>query len=519
MRALISVSDKTGIVELAKALEKLGIELISTGGTYRVLSEHVKVTPVDKITGQPEILDGRVKTLHPKVHGGILAIRDNTEHQRQCAEYGITGIDIVVVNLYPFRETVADPNMTLEDAIEDIDIGGPAMIRAAAKNFKFVTVIVNPERYTEVIRELQQHNGQTTVETRQKLAEEAFTHTSSYDAAISSYLRHITHNRGNDSESKNPLPELPNDPILKLKKYLPLRYGENPHQNAALYQIGDMPTGLCALNQLHGKDLSYNNLIDIEAAWKLVHEFEQPAAIIIKHTNPCGAAIGSTLAEAYQKAYDADSVSAFGSIVGLNQPVTEEVAQAIHKTFVEVVVAPKFSPEAVAILTQKQAIRLIELAPYPKTGLEWRSVEGGMLAQEKDAKTIQQSDCHPACHPELVSGSLWQDLLFAFKIAKHVKSNAIVIAKNGQTVGIGAGQMSRIESVEIAIRKAGASIKGAVLASDGFFPFRDSVDRAAKEGIAAIIQPGGSKRDDDSIAAAQEHVIPVVLTGVRHFKH
>ncbi|MBP2638086.1 MAG: purH [Firmicutes bacterium] len=509
-RALLSVSDKTGIVEFAKALHDLGVELVSTGGTMKAIKEAgIPVTYVSEITGFPEIMDGRVKTLNPYVHGGILAIRDNPAHQAAMKEHNITGIDLVAVNLYPFRQTVAKPDVTLEDAVENIDIGGPAMIRAAAKNFHYVTVVVNPERYQEIIAQLKT-SGEVEFKNRMALAQEAYSHTGSYDAYISRYL--------SAQLGQGLFPETVH---MVYEKAQDLRYGENPHQSAAFYreQYYSGP-GVASAKQLNGKELSFNNIVDVEAAYALVTEFKEPAAAIIKHTNPCGTGIGATLAEAYNKAYQADPVSAFGGIIALNRDVDKETAERISELFAEVVIAPAFSQGALDILTQKKNVRLLAAAlPQPDNSrLDVKSVAGGVLLQQADMTTAPRSDMKVITKRQ-PTGAEWEQLLFAWKVVKHVKSNAIVIANDNKTLGVGAGQMNRVGAAGIALAQAGEQAKGAVLASDAFFPFADTVKAAIDAGITAIIQPGGSVNDEDSIKAADEKGIAMVFTGMRHFKH
>lgn len=509
-RALLSVSDKTGIVEFARALHNLGVELISTGGTMKAIKEAgIPVTYVSEVTGFPEIMDGRVKTLNPYIHGGILAIRDNPAHQAAMTDHNITGIDLVAVNLYPFRQTVAKPDVTLEDAVENIDIGGPAMIRAAAKNFHYVTVVVNPERYESVIEQLSA-GGEVDFNSRMALAQEAFSHTGAYDAYISRYL--------SGQLGQGLFPETLH---LVYEKAQGLRYGENPHQAAAFYreQYYAGP-GVASAKQLNGKELSYNNIVDVEAAYALAAEFEQPAAAIIKHTNPCGTGIGATLAEAYDKAYQADPVSAFGGIIALNREVDKATAGEISKLFAEVVIAPAFSEEALAILTQKKNVRLLA-APLPQpdtTRLDVKSVAGGVLLQQADMTTAPRGEMKAVTKRQPTQAE-WEQLLFGWKVVKHVKSNAIVIVNDNKTLGVGAGQMNRVGAAGIALAQAGEHAKGAVLASDAFFPFADTVKAAAEAGITAVIQPGGSVNDEDSIKAADEYGIAMVFTGMRHFKH
>ncbi len=508
-RALISVSDKTGVVEFAQKLHDAGVDIISTGGTMTTLrAAGIPVTYVSDVTGFPEIMDGRVKTLNPYIHGGILAIRDNEEHVAAMKEHHITGIDMVVVNLYPFRQTIAKPGVELAEAIENIDIGGPAMIRAAAKNFKYVTVVVNPERYDAIAAELATDAGISDA-LRMSLAKEAFGHTAEYDACINQYLAKAL------GEG-----QFPNAVHMTLEKVQDLRYGENPHQNAAFYREAHSTIGVANAKQLHGKELSFNNIVDIEAAYNIVAEFEDPAVAIIKHTNPCGAGIGTTISEAYTKAYEADPLSAFGGIVALNRCVDKATAEQISKIFIEVVIAPAFDEAALAILSAKKNIRLLTL-PLPELGaarMDMKKVAGGMLLQDADTIEAKREEMQVVSKRQPTEAE-WRQAMFAWKIVKHVKSNAIVVAGNDQTYGVGAGQMNRVGSAAIALEQAGEKSKGAVLASDAFLPFRDSVDTAAKAGISLIIQTGGSIRDQESIDAANEHGITMIFTGKRHFKH
>lgn len=508
-RALISVSDKTGVIEFAKKLHAAGVDIISTGGTMKTLKEaDIPVTYVSEVTGFPEIMDGRVKTLNPYIHGGILAIRDNAEHVEAMKKHNITGIDMVVVNLYPFRQTIAKPGVELAEAIENIDIGGPAMIRAAAKNFKYVTVVVNPARYDEIAAELTSDAG-ITDGLRMSLAKEAFGHTAEYDACINQYLAKEL-GEGN----------FPNTVHMTLEKVQDLRYGENPHQNAAFYREAHSPIGVANAKQLHGKELSFNNIVDIESAYNIVAEFKDPAVAIIKHTNPCGAGIGATISEAYTKAYEADPLSAFGGIVALNRTVDKATAQQISEIFIEVVIAPAFDEESLEILTAKKNIRLLTL-PLPELGgsrMDMKKVAGGMLLQDADTLEAKREEMQVVSKRQPTEEE-WRQAMFAWKIVKHVKSNAIVVAGNDQTYGVGAGQMNRVGSAAIALEQAGEKAKGAVLASDAFLPFRDSVDTAAKAGITLVIQTGGSIRDQESIDAANEHGITMIFTGRRHFKH
>jgi len=509
-RALISVSDKTGIVEFAQELHNYGVEIISTGGTMKTLmAAGIPVRYVSEVTGFPEIMDGRVKTLNPYIHGGILAVRDNPAHIEAMEKHNILSIDMVVVNLYPFRQTIEKPDVSLEDAVENIDIGGPAMIRAASKNFKYVTVVVNPTRYHDILSQLAEH-GNISPAFRMALAKEAFNHTAEYDACIGGYLA------GQLGEG-----QFPHTVHLVYEKIQPLRYGENPQQQAAFYREKNVTgSGVANAHQLHGKELSFNNIVDVEAAYSIVAEFDKPAATIIKHTNPCGTGVGKDLSEAYTKAYEADPLSAYGGIVALNREVDVVTAVQISKLFIEAVIAPGFSEDALAILSKKQNIRLL-VASTLQAGskqADLKTVSGGMLIQERDMTTEICADMTVVTKRQPTSDE-WEQLMLAWKVVKHVKSNAIVVAADNQTLGVGAGQMNRVGSAAIALNQAGEKTKGAVLSSDAFLPFRDTVDVAAKAGITAIIQPGGSMRDAESIAAADEHGIAMVFTGVRHFKH
>ncbi|MBB6283566.1 bifunctional phosphoribosylaminoimidazolecarboxamide formyltransferase/IMP cyclohydrolase [Geobacillus subterraneus] len=508
-RALISVSNKEGIIPFAKQLAELGVEIISTGGTKRALEEAgVPVISISDVTGFPEILDGRVKTLHPAIHGGILAVRGDERHRAALAEHGIRPIDLVVVNLYPFQQTIAKPDVTLAEAIENIDIGGPTMVRAAAKNYADVAIVVDPADYRAVIEELKT-NGSIQVETRQKLAAKAFRHTAAYDAMIAEYLTNLTGE------------EYPESLTVTYTKKQSLRYGENPHQSAAFYA---KPLGaafsIAQAKQLHGKELSYNNINDANAAIHLIREFQEPAVAAIKHMNPCGVGVGATLLEAFMKAYEADPVSIFGGIIAVNREVDKETAERMHDIFLEIVIAPSFSDEALAILTQKKNIRLLTL-DFAAADVKEKtlvSVSGGLLVQDADTYTLEDAEWNVVTKREPTEEEREQ-LRFAWNVVKHVKSNAIVLAKNGMTVGVGAGQMNRVGAAKIAIEQAGEQAAGAVLASDAFFPMDDTVEAAAKAGITAIIQPGGSIRDADSIRKADEYGIAMVFTGVRHFKH
>ncbi|MGE5592213.1 MAG: bifunctional phosphoribosylaminoimidazolecarboxamide formyltransferase/IMP cyclohydrolase [Betaproteobacteria bacterium] len=518
-RAIISVHDKTGVVEFAGALSRLGYEIVSTGGTAAVLEQAgVPVKGVSDLTGFPEILGGRVKTLHPAVHAGILA-RRTPQHEDELRRLGIGFIDIVAVNLYPFVQTVARPDVPLEEAVENIDIGGPTMVRAAAKNFERVTVVTNPARYAGVVSELEQR-GEVSLATRMRLAVEAFRHTAEYDHAIARFLGRAA---GSDDGPFG-------DPLwVRGTKVLDLRYGENPHQSAAFYAVEGLGAaagrrGLAGARQLQGKPLSFNNILDADAALRIMKEFKEPVAVVIKHTNPCGVAVGNDLASAYVKAREADSVSAFGSVVGLGGILTEEVASKLVETFVEVVLAWGVEDDALRVLATKRNMRVLVIprdgpASAAARGVDVRWVDGGFLVQEADAATDDADrDVRvvTARRPS-VQEARW--LLHAMRVVKHVKSNATVFWKDDATVGVGAGQMNRVGSVRIAAEHAGPNARGAVLASDAFFPFRDGIDEAAKAGVTAIIQPGGSVRDEECIAAANEHGIAMVFTGIRHFRH
>lgn len=508
-RALISVSDKTGIVELARKFVSLGIEIISTGGTSRTLQDaNLPVTNISQVTGFPEILDGRVKTLHPKIHGGLLAIRDRASHQQQLEENGISPIDFVVVNLYPFQQTIKKPDVTIEEAIENIDIGGPSMLRSAAKNHRDVTVLVDPADYRRVIEELEQY-GETSIKTRRLLAAKVFAHTAYYDSLIAGFFNRLVDNR------------FPDQLTIPYTKEKVLRYGENPHQQAAFYKnaIGEEGT-LATAEQKNGKELSYNNINDANAALELVREFEEPAVVAVKHMNPCGVGIGSNLYEAYQKAYEADPVSIFGGIIAVNRQVDAQTAAEMKKIFLEIIIAPSFTDEALDILKSKKNLRLLTLdgASPEQNTLKLQSVGGGLLVQEEDKRTVNKEDCQVVTN-RAPTEEEWEQLLFAWKVVKHVKSNAIVLARDFRTAGVGAGQMNRVGSARIAIEQAGERAKGSVLASDAFFPMKDTVETAAAAGITAIIQPGGSIRDKESIEEANRHGIAMIFTGVRHFKH
>ncbi len=510
--ALLSVSNKTGLVELARSLqEEFNFEFISSGGTAKVLQDAgLTVTKVSDYTGSPEILGGRVKTLHPRIHGGILARRDNSQDVTDLEDNQIRPIDLVVVNLYPFTETIAKAGVTLPEAIENIDIGGPAMLRASAKNFAHLTVLCNPAQYDGYLQELRQNKGEVSLEFRQQAALKGFLHTSEYDQAISSYL-------SNQVEETQATPQLFS---LAGKQLQSLRYGENPHQSAAWYQTGTTPRGWAAATKLQGKELSYNNLVDLEAARRIIIEFtETPTAVVLKHTNPCGIASGNTLVEAYQKAFNADSISAFGGIVALNQPIDAATATELTKTFLECVVAPGCEDDAKEIIAAKSKLRVLILPDLQSGAKETiKVIAGGFLMQAAD-DILTESNQWQIVTDKQPSPKDVEELLFAWKVCKHVKSNAIVVSNELTTLGIGAGQMNRVGAVKIALEQAGEKAKGGFLASDGFFPFDDSVKTAASAGINGIIQPGGSLRDKDSIKAANELGLMMVFTGRRHFLH
>jgi phosphoribosylaminoimidazolecarboxamide formyltransferase/IMP cyclohydrolase len=529
-RALLSVSDKTGLIEFARGLADLSVEILSTGGTARTLRDAgLTVTDVAEVTGFPEMLDGRVKTLHPRIHGGLLAVRGNPEHERQLTAHGISPIDLVVVNLYPFEATLARPGVTLADAIEQIDIGGPALLRSAAKNFTAVAVVADPADYPGVLAALRQNAGALPAATRVELARTAFAHTARYDALIAGFFDRLAAQAGR-LHPESPVsalatqPPFPHRLDLRLEKLQDLRYGENPHQRAAFYRDVDGRSGLAAARQLHGKELSYNNLLDLHAAWELSREFVEPVAVVAKHGNPCGVATAHTLLDAYTRAHAADPLSAFGGIIAVNRPLDGAAARAIAATFVEAVIAPAYAEDAVAALRAKRNLRVIE---FPTSGpdaartggcFDVRRVSGGLLLQDRDGATLDPSALRIVTRRP-PSEAERRALLFAWNVAKHVKSNAIVLTTEHATVGIGAGQMSRVDAVRLAIAKGGSATRGTVLASDAFFPFRDGVDAAAAAHVTAIIQPGGSVRDTEVVAAADEHGMAMVFTGVRHFRH
>ena len=530
-RALLSVTDKTGLVEFAQVLAGFGVELVSTGGTARSLREAgLAVRDISDLTGFPEMLDGRVKTLHPRVHAGLLYIRGNAGHEAAVQAHSIAPIDMVVVNLYAFQKTAAQPGVAFGHLIENIDIGGPSMVRSAAKNFADVAIVTRVADYPALIEELKSNNGSLTRATRWRLAKQAFSLTAAYDAAIANTLDQIAGVPSDGSSSLGwiagvPAPESPAAPdetalptTLRINFPLAqsLRYGENPHQRAALYADGS-GLGIAGAAQLQGKELSFNNLVDFDACWELAQEFEEPAVIIVKHTNPCGAAIGATVLEAYLKALACDPVSAYGGVIGINRPVDAEAATEIAKLFVEAIAAPSFTPEARLALAAKKNLRLVEVRSAPPTPII-KHVSGGLLLQDPDTARIAESELKVVTWRPPTAGEL-RSLLFAWRVAKHVKSNAIVYARGGQTLGIGAGQMSRVDAARFGAMKAVLPLQGCVAASDAYFPFPDGLEAVAAAGATAVIQPGGSVRDQDVIAAADRLGIAMVFTGIRHFRH
>ena len=538
-RALISVSDKTGVVEFAGSLANFGIEIVSTGGTAKTLRDAgLTVTEVSEITEFPEMMDGRVKTLHPKIHGAFLALRDNEQHLSAMKTYGIEPIDLVVVNLYPFEQTVENEDVSLDEAIENIDIGGPAMIRSASKNWRDVAVVTDARLYESILNEMNESGGALSIETRRRLAVLAYTRTASYDLAISSYLaKQLSVEDLDFLDPFNPLgnlmfidtdsEETGNDFRLEdfvsveLAKVSDLRYGENPHQQAALYETRESG-GIAHAGQLHGKEMSFNNFVDAEAAWNLVCDFDERACAIIKHTNPSGVGVGASNEEAYRRALATDPVSAFGGIVAFNRPVDARVAASVNEIFTEVVLAPDFDEDALEIFKKKKNLRVLRVGKQAsRNPLEFKQISGGFLLQYRDDLIITEKDLRIVSEKQPTEAEI-RALLFAWKVCKHVKSNAIVFADENQTIGVGAGQMNRVDSVRIAqmrAEKTGLELKNTVLASDAFFPFRDNVDEAAKFGISAIIQPGGSVKDEEVIQAANELGLAMVFTGARHFKH
>ncbi|MBK5444606.1 MULTISPECIES: bifunctional phosphoribosylaminoimidazolecarboxamide formyltransferase/IMP cyclohydrolase [unclassified Peribacillus] len=507
-RALISVSDKTGIVEFAKGLIEAGFEIISTGGTKKTLQDNgVDVIGISDVTGFPEILDGRVKTLHPNVHGAVLAKHGDADHAAQLAEHNIEPIQLVCVNLYPFQATISKPDVTVEDAIENIDIGGPTMLRSSAKNHEYVTVIVDSNDYPTVLAELK--DGGVSKTTNRRLAAKVFRHTAAYDAVISEYMTEL-------AEEENP-----ESLTVTYELKQSLRYGENPHQKAAFYKkpLGSV-FSIAEAKQLHGKELSFNNINDADAALQIVKEFNEPAAVAVKHMNPCGVGVGTTILEAYEKAYEADSTSIFGGIIALNREVDKATAEKLHEIFLEIIIAPGFTEEAVEVLTSKKNLRLltIDFNSAKKPERKLTSIEGGLLIQDRDAHSLKDAEVKVATKREPTLEE-WKALELGWKIVKHVKSNAIVVCNDQMTLGVGAGQMNRVGAAKIALEQAGERATGSALASDAFFPMDDTVDAAAKAGVTAIIQPGGSVKDQDSIKKADEYGIAMVFTGIRHFKH
>lgn len=515
-RALISVSDKTGVVEFAQTLHGLGVEIISTGGTSKILkSAGVPVIEMSDYTGFPEMLDGRVKTLHPKIHGGLLSVRDNPEHMHQIKKHDIGLIDMVVVNLYPFEETIKKPSVTLEEAIENIDIGGPSMLRSAAKNYRFVAVVSHPRYYHRITKELREQTGSLSDNLLKELAVEVFKLTARYDGAIAGFLQDkLSHMK----EDENLLPDILTRTLIKVA---PLRYGENPHQQAALYRQAELVgTTLVQAKQLHGKELSFNNYLDLNAALDIIRDFDSPSACIIKHNNPTGVAQAKSLGQAFKMAWDTDPMSAYGGIVGLNRTVDVATAKVLSKSgFLECILAPGYNAEALTLLMIKKNLRLLELPIKARMrNVDFKKIDGGLLIQEEDVKDFKKEDLRVVTKRK-PSKKEMEALLFAWKVVKHVKSNAIVLAHGCQTVGIGMGQTSRVDSIYMAIKRAGKRAKGAVMASDAFFPKEDNVALAKKAGITAVIQPGGSISDEDIVRAADKAKIAMVFTGFRHFKH
>jgi phosphoribosylaminoimidazolecarboxamide formyltransferase/IMP cyclohydrolase len=520
-RALLSVSDKTGLIDLARALASHDVEMISTGGTAKALREAgITVTDVSDVTGFPEMMDGRLKTLHPRIHGAFLALRDNPDHVASMKEHGIVPIDMVVVNLYPFEDTIAKEDVTLADAIENIDIGGPAMIRSASKNWQDVAVVTDVSMYGEIIDELDAHDGSLAMTTRAALAAKAFMRTATYDATIAGFLEYQLgqpDEAGSIAEAPETLPEVDK---ISLAKITDLRYGENPHQRAALYKTSG--GSIADARQLHGKEMSFNNYVDAEAAWELVCDFDELAVAIIKHTNPSGVGVGTTNIEAYKRALSTDPVSAFGGIVAFNRKVDAEVASSVIEVFSEVIIAPDYDLAAIEIFRSKKNLRVLKTTiDAPRSRSEYKQISGGFLVQDADTHKLSEQDLKIVTQRQPNADEL-KSMRFAWNVCKHVKSNAIVFANDTQTLGVGAGQMNRVDSVRIAAMRAERfelPLAGCALASDAFFPFRDNVDEAARYGVSAIIQPGGSIKDDESIAAANEHGITMAFTGIRHFKH
>jgi phosphoribosylaminoimidazolecarboxamide formyltransferase/IMP cyclohydrolase len=514
-RVLISVTDKTGIAPFARGLAAFGIEIVSTGGTARLLrGEGLAVRDISEVTGFPEMLDGRVKTIHPKIAGGVLAIRSNPAHMQALAAHGIATIDMVVVNLYAFEKVAAEEGVRVEELIENIDIGGPTLLRASAKNYQDVAVVTAPADYAAILEEMQSSGGSLSLATHWRLAKKAFDLTAAYDRAISARLARIEVEEGRLADT--PATALPATLDIRAPRALALRYGENPHQQAALYS--DRTRGIAGAEQLHGKELSYNNLVDLDAAWNLALEFDAPVAAIIKHTNPCGCAEAANLAEAYRKALECDPVSAYGGVLAFNRPLDEETARTAGKTFMECIAAPDYTPDALAYLSTKKNLRLVRVANPAIGELVVKSIGGGFLAQTADVHLLDRTQCVVKTE-RAPSEEEWRALLFVWKVTKHVKSNAIVYARDTQTVAVGAGQMSRVDSVRIAAMKAALPLAGTVIGSDAYFPFADGIEEAAKHGATAVIQPGGSVRDQDVIAAANRLGLAMVFTGVRHFRH
>jgi phosphoribosylaminoimidazolecarboxamide formyltransferase/IMP cyclohydrolase len=513
-RAILSVTDKTGLVDFAHKLEGMGVELISTGGTAKLLRDSgVRVKDISDLTGFPEMLDGRVKTLHPKVHGGILHRRENPVHRSAVEEHGIQPIDMVVVNLYAFEKTAAKPDVPFEDLVENIDIGGPSMIRSAAKNFQDVAVVTSPSDYDALADEMAKSGGELSSATKWQLAQKAFATTAAYDTAIASTLERVN---SNGHFELKPATGFPANLRMSFQKVMDLRYGENPHQKAAMYSDGS-GSGVANGKQLQGKELSYNNIVDLQAAWDLAQEFEEPVVAIIKHTNPCGTATGKTLLEAYKKALECDPVSAFGGVIGVNRVIDGAAAEEMAKLFLEVIAAPGFDDEAQAKFAAKKNLRLVQVVPSDQ---KWtlKNVSGGMLMQDADIRPLTDGDLKVVTK-RVPTAEEKRALLFGWKVCKHVKSNAILYVRDGQTVGVGAGQMSRVDSCKIGAMKAQLPLKGTVAASDAFFPFPDGVEEIAKAGSTAIIQPGGSVRDQEVIEATDRHGMAMIFTGVRHFRH
>lgn len=517
-RVLMSVSDKTGIVELAKGLISFQVEIISTGGTAKVLREAgIEVIDVSEVTGFPEMMDGRIKTLHPRIHGGLLGLRDNPRHLEAMKQHNISPLDMVVVNLYPFEATVARSGVSLAEAVEQIDIGGPAMIRSAAKNWRDVAVLVDPNSYSRILTELSVQQGSLSLATRARLATEAFRITSEYDQAIYFFLS-TKQSANENSRGVDLKTTLPVHQTVNLNKEHNLRYGENPHQEAALYSVGPLG-GIANAELLSGKEMSFNNYVDADAAWQLVSDFSETACAIIKHTNPAGVALATGSEEAFRKALATDPVSAFGGIVAFNHALDEASARALSEIFLEVIVAVDYEPKALEILRGKKNLRVLKIGATPdEIGLEYKQISGGMLAQTPDTHRLKREELKVVSKREPSENEV-EALLFAWTVCKHTKSNAIVYARRDQTVGIGAGQMSRVDSVKLGAMRAHLPIHGSVMASDAFFPFRDGIDEAAKHGVTAVIQPGGSVRDSEVVAAADEHNLAMVFTAIRHFKH